>query len=157
LVGEAADQTGHFHPKGKPPSAHKLKVLEQARTLAYLEAVIGQLYIGVLIASLVGCYIASSGFRAATAATSVADRRPETRARGIASRFRIFRGVFDLDVSVRQTVDSRPCRSPAFSGQASPLWLTPAGPCLPVQQTAVAYGSYEQPDRPEMMDDEQHT
>ena len=32
LVGEAAGQTGHFHPKGKPPSAHTLKVIGQART-----------------------------------------------------------------------------------------------------------------------------
>ena len=31
-AGPATAQTGqHFHPKGKPPSAHTLKVLEQAR------------------------------------------------------------------------------------------------------------------------------
>jgi alkyl sulfatase BDS1-like metallo-beta-lactamase superfamily hydrolase len=32
LSGQAADQTGHFHPKGKPPSEHTLKVLKEART-----------------------------------------------------------------------------------------------------------------------------
>ena len=32
LPGQAADQTIHFHPKGKPPSAHTLEVIKQART-----------------------------------------------------------------------------------------------------------------------------
>ena len=27
----ADGETDHFHPKGKPPSAHTIKVLEQAR------------------------------------------------------------------------------------------------------------------------------
>ena len=32
LGSGARAETGHFHPKGKPPSKHTLKVLEQART-----------------------------------------------------------------------------------------------------------------------------
>jgi hypothetical protein len=47
-----------------------------ARTLAYLEAVVGQLYIALLIASLVGRYLAAGGFAAAAASTSPPDRRP---------------------------------------------------------------------------------
>ena len=31
LAGQAAAQTEHFHPKGKPPSAHTLKILEASR------------------------------------------------------------------------------------------------------------------------------
>ena len=45
-----------------------------ARTLAYLEAVIGQLYIAVLIASLVGRYLVGGSFSAATVTTPVSDR-----------------------------------------------------------------------------------
>ena len=33
MAWNAAAQTEHFHPKGKPPSEHTLKVLEQARGL----------------------------------------------------------------------------------------------------------------------------
>ena len=45
-----------------------------ARTLAYLEAVIGQLYIAVLIASLVGRYLVGGSFSAATVTTPFSDR-----------------------------------------------------------------------------------
>ena len=31
LAGSGLAQTKHFHPKGKPPSAHTLEVLKQAR------------------------------------------------------------------------------------------------------------------------------